>query len=144
MHQLEIVHKPNPAKHQPPESLRLSIHLDTVSGQFVHVATGKPYPLYIRAKSKPSINSQGQTYSASKLAYWFYKGIYPAAHVNHINGDCFDFRESNLAFLSKRSKPYRVRARGEDGRLLHLGYFETPEEARACLELHRALNPKTL
>jgi hypothetical protein len=26
---------------------------------------------------------------------------------------------------------------------LHLGYFETPEEARAMLELHRMLNPKT-
>jgi hypothetical protein len=142
MHQLEIVHKPNPAKHQPPESIRELICLDEALGQFFHVLTGKPYPLQNRG-SKPSLNCRGDTYSAAKLAYWFTRGIYPASRVTNLDGDRFNFKPDNLGFVSKRAKPYRVRARGADGQLLHLGYFETPEEARAMLELHRMLNPKT-
>lgn len=136
---IETLYKPNPVKHQPPATIRQLLTICPRTGQFIHIPSGNPWPLYTRAKAAPSINVHSQTYSASKLAYWLAFNVYPATHVKPLDGNRLNFRADNLAMKSPQAKPYRVRLRNREGKLIHLGYFDTKEEAQAVREMFKAL-----
>lgn len=110
-----------------------------------------------------TIMVNGHMYKAHRLAWLYVYGVWPAHHIDHINGVKHDNRIANLRDVpmsinaqnlraAKRANPYlgvsyhkahnNWRATIKiNGRYKHLGSFDTPEDARdAYLEAKRKLH----
>lgn len=99
----------------------------------------------------------GSTYRAHRLAWFFAYGSWPSQQIDHINGVRNDNRIANLRDVSPRTNSQnRKRAnannsngllgvskcterggfiaqiRRPDGRMKHIGRFDTPEQAHAA------------
>lgn len=103
-----------------------------------------------------SIGIDGRDYTAHRLAWLYVHGEWPAAYIDHINGDRADNRISNLRDVSQSVNMQNVYApksnnksgfRGVswhkqrskfaarikvDGKYRSLGLFESPEKAAAA------------
>lgn len=99
------------------------------------------------------VRADGRLYYLHRLAFLFVNGRMPPEHVDHINGDVADNRLSNLREVSRQTNMQnRRRARSGNaagligaqfrrdtgrwhskirvgGTYLHLGYFDTPQQA---------------
>ena len=141
--------------------LREQLSYDPVSGDFHWVcadmrgknsrevpAGGKSSKGYWRIKVGP------RYYYAHRLAWLFVNGSWPLGLIDHLNGNKLDNRIDNLrdvrpgVNVQNQRKPSRNNKTGflgicaegvifkacikVDGRTLHLGRFETPEEAHAA------------
>src|SRR5882757_747966 len=102
------------------------------------------------------ISIDGKRYMAHRLAFLYMKGAFPKQQVDHIDGDKSNNSWSNLRHASprenKRNQPklssnksgykgvcsirnkWRSQIRIDDGKLLHLGNFDTPEDASVAYE----------
>jgi len=99
------------------------------------------------------ITISGKAYNAHRLAWLYIYGEFPPRHIDHINRNRTDNRIENLRLAddslnSKNQSIYKnsstgyhgVTAHGKrwrariniDGKKLHLGVFDTIEEAAAC------------
>lgn len=110
-----------------------------------------------------SIKIDGRIYGAHRLAWFWVHGVWPAKKIDHINGDRADNRICNLRDVptstncqnQRRAQshnktgflgvsPDRGRFRAAiwlDGKNLHLGMFDTPEQAHdAYLNAKRRLH----
>jgi hypothetical protein len=108
------------------------------------------------------INVRGKLYLAHRLAWFITHGEWPAQDTDHINGDKQDNRIANLRLASRSENmantgPKQNSASGikgvwlfkrtgkwaagyrKDGRMVHVGYFDTVQEAE---QAHRAAYEK--
>lgn len=115
------------------------------------VSTGK--------KSYWVIQIDGKKYKRGRLVFFFINGYWPNPCIDHINGDSTDDRPSNLrqATIMENSWNHRKRARriqlpigvrnlasgkfqariGYCGKQIHLGAFQSPDEASAAYQSKR-------
>lgn len=109
----------------------------------------------------------GSSYLAHRLAWLYMTGAWPAGDVDHKNGQRSDNRFDNLRDVSKsvnlqnrqsapsnslsgllgvsrsaaRKERWTARIQGLNGRPIHLGSFDTPQEAHhAYLEMKRSMH----
>ena len=98
------------------------------------------------------VSIRGGIYKIHRVVWLWMTGVKPDRHIDHINGDPHDNRWSNLRLATNKENvrnakgrsaasgmkgvhkngPYTRRFRGcimVDGRRIHLGYYDTPEEA---------------
>ena len=99
---------------------------------------------------------------AHRVAWLYMSGVWPTLDIDHLNGVRHDNRISNLRVVSRAVNLQNVRGRGArsgftgvgrvgrkfaariciDYRNIHLGYFETAEEAHATyLSKKREIHP---
>jgi hypothetical protein len=99
------------------------------------------------------IKIDGETYKAHRLAWLLIYGSPPDGDVDHINGCTSDNRAANLRAATPKQNQENVRRRKDNssgyrgvsfnkrvgafiarvqhyGKRIHLGYFESPEDAR--------------
>jgi len=103
-----------------------------------------------------SISVDGIRYSAHRLAWLHVHGEHPAGEIDHVNGDRSDDRIANLRPCSRRENAWNTRGRSASGfkgvyraenctpkwhakisvkgETLHLGSFDTKEEAAAAYD----------
>lgn len=110
---------------------------------------------YIKDDGYVSISLGGADYKAHRLAFLIENGEWPPEFIDHVNGGHSDNRGQNLrpstnsqnqmnrgvpannksgfkgVSWHKRSKKWRAALR-YNGRQIHLGHFDTPEEAHAA------------
>lgn len=124
---------------------------DPLTGKFFRFSTGDRAGGSDYTKGYRRIMYQGKRYKEHVLAWYFYYGTWPKHQIDHINGIKDDNRISNLRDVSQSKNLYNkqkahknsttgflgVSKSGEKfvarlrvgPRLVHLGTFNTPEEA---------------
>jgi hypothetical protein len=130
---------------------------ETVKNQCKGTVAGQITPQgYVR------LNIQGKKVLAHRLAWAYVYGAFPVGHLDHIDRNKANNRIDNLrevsvkenaqnrnnlkgAYWHKASKLYCSRIQ-KDGKVTHLGYFKTEEEAYAAYlkakqELHTFYTP---
>lgn len=111
----------------------------------------------VYANGRRYITIRRRRYFASRLAWLYVTGAWPAAQIDHRNLDRLDNSLGNLReagrqgnsanrcalsnnllgvkgvteVKAQKARPFRSRIR-VNNRLIHLGYFATPEEANAA------------
>lgn len=142
------------------EQLRQALHYDPLSGEFTWLVsrTGR-VPVGSTAgtrnhRGRIFISLGRRTYQASRLAWLYVHGEWPPNLIDHINGNTSDNRIANLrpATFAQNAQNRRRQATTRngfkgvnltpsgkwraqikvDGRSLHLGVFDTAEEAGAA------------
>jgi len=104
----------------------------------------------------------GKQYTAHRLAWLYVNGEFPKGEIDHANGDKADNRMANLRLASRGQNAANTRLRCDNsiglkgvfknkkrwsaqiqsnGRVFHLGTFDSPEEAhsaycKAAAEIH--------
>lgn len=142
------------------ERLREVVHYDPETGEFTNkvkranAQVGKKLG-GVNAKGYIVIGIDDGIYLAHRLAWLHTQGAWPA-QIDHINGIKTDNRLANLRNVSytennqnirkaragsksgvqgvssqKNTKRWRVKLQVE-GKQIHIGYFDTPEQARAA------------
>ena len=144
------------------DRLRDVLHYDPPSGVFTWlVATSSRAKVGDAAGSLNISNGyvyiqiDGHRYLAHRLAWFYMTGSWPTAEIDHVNGFPIDNRWTNLREATsaqnqanRRTNKYNTsgfkgviwdkhRQRwcariGKDGRLIFLGYFDTPAAAHAA------------
>ena len=141
------------------EELRKQLDYDPATGVFTwRVANSRTVQIGDVAGSYEGhgykrVYIQNREYKAHRLAWLHVHGTWPRAHIDHINGVRDDNRITNLREATysennrnrKRRCDTRVAAKGVDlrhgrfraqikaqGKNIHLGYYDTEEEAHAA------------
>ena len=156
--------------------LKSILRYDSETGEFAWVRKiphSKPglKPGGVCAQGYWRIKINKKTYKAHRLAWLYVHGEFPKEFIDHINGIKVDNRICNLRMASNaenqmnRAKPAYTNNSGflgvnlnkdvnkfaariqVEGKRLHLGYFDTPEEASCAymakkLELTKFFNPQ--
>ena len=97
---------------------------------------------HIRRNGRRYIAWKRKNYPCSHLAYMWMRGEWPPHYVAHKNGNQDDDRWRNLtlikpksryngAYLQKWGREWQAKVT-IDGRGVHLGFFDTPEDAYAA------------
>lgn len=126
--------------------LKELLHYDPLSGLFTRLHSGKTYPR--RPGRYHILYIDGRCYQAHRVAFLYMTGAWPLQCVDHINGEPSDNSWSNLRDVSLTENNRNRRflfAKGKLGarkvgkrwkavfyvnrRSIHLGMFETQEEA---------------
>lgn len=107
-------------------AIKASMSYDPASGRFSMAGVLMPVAAsYIVA---------GKRRTASKLAWLFGHGEWPAGTVTHINGDPSDYRLANLSVGARHKAQVRI------GKTVkHLGYYPTVEARNEAIAQYRAL-----
>ena len=140
------------------EELREQLDYDPETGVFTRrVSNNRAYKIGDVAGSYDAdgyrtIKIQQRSYKAHRLAWMYVYGVWPLAQIDHINGARDDNRIANLREATcsennRNSKKYLNKryAKGVDvnhgrfrariwvrGKRIHLGYYNTEEEAHAA------------
>lgn len=144
--------------------LRLLLDYDPSTGVFTHRRNIGKRCGNFAPDGRMRIFVAGRSYKAHRLAWLYVHGCWPTGCVDHINRNPADNRIANLRDVSKAENTQNVVAARQNnrvgllgvrkawrrfaarikvaGREIHLGYFDTPEEAHAAyLEAKRDLHP---
>lgn len=149
------------------DELTALLDYEPESGRFIwKVRSGKASPGKIAGTAHScgywQINVGGKVQLAHRLAWFMSYGEWPASDIDHINGDKRDNRIANLRLASRsenmaNTPPPKNNTSGykgvwlfrrtgrwmagyrKDGKSVHLGYFDTAEEA---VEAHRTAYAK--
>lgn len=148
--------------------LREMLHYDPSTGHFTRLKAASYGKAGERAgfmrNGYEMVSLDAREYRAHRLAWFYTFGVWPAKHLDHINGVTTDNRIANLrevtdaqnhqnidgprrtnktGFLGVVAHKDRFRARIQvDGRVRYLGIHDTPEQAHAAyLEAKRKLHP---
>lgn len=150
--------------------LRELFHYGPFTGAFTRLqsrgsAAAGPVRGIVHPQGYLRFNVDGKIYFAHRLAWLYVHGVWPAGHVDHINGDPADNRIINLREVTRSmNQQNQRRARADsstgflgvrnyrggrfkadiwtDGKTKHLGVFDTAEEAhQAYLQAKRELHP---
>ncbi len=141
------------------EHLRKVVHYDTETGIFTRLISSGGQAAgskagWIDGEGYRKLRVLGNEYRASRLAFFYVTGKWPKNHIDHKNLARPDNRWTNLreatwsqnnhhsiqepgasgfrgATYHAPSKQWRARIQVQ-GRRLHLGLFDTPEEAHAA------------
>lgn len=143
------------------QELRVALHYDPATGIFEgpHRRTGKIGPIGSVNPTRPigyvAISIRSRSYLAHRLAWLYVHGEWPAAHLDHINGNPADNRIANLrectarenlanarlvntrssvrrgGCYDQRTRKYRAYVR-VNNKHHELGYFVTAEDAVAA------------
>ena len=152
------------AKTFPIDELRLLVSYDPATGNFVwlkdlanNVKAGTPAFSKRSARGYPVASIQGKNYLAHRVAWALHFGEWPEGDIDHINGNRQDNRVDNLRVVSnaencKNKRPRKTKKSGLpfgvyagrggrfkaqiccSGKNVHLGTFNTPEDAAAAYE----------
>lgn len=140
------------------QRLRDLLHYDPETGIFTHRCVAgprNPGDLAGHAwKGYWRVGVDYRTYTAHRLAWLYVTGNWPAAVIDHINGDGRDNRFCNLRDVSRQTNSENRRAAkakagllgahfvahaklwrsmiATSGKRMHLGYFSTAEEAHSA------------
>lgn len=134
---------------------RSRLAYDPATGVFTHVETRGRAKAGERAdfsngKRYRQVAIDRVCYSAHRMAWLLTHGVWPNGQIDHINGDIFDNRLANLRDANASQNTFNRRnlrrpaelrgiqpvgnrwsARiGKDNKYIHIGYYDTPEEAR--------------
>lgn len=151
-----------------PARIREYLNYDPVTGLLTHVK--RPGRLR-RGEPATKVDSHGylkvtidkRSYKAHRVVWAHVHGEWPAAEIDHINGDRADNRLVNLRLavhsengqnrrkasnnrsgitgVSRKGKRWRAQI-GAAGKKVHLGVFDSPEEAAAAYaDAKRELHP---
>lgn len=144
------------------QRLRELLHYEPTTGIFTRVVPSRMRPDtagLVRSGGNHlgyrQINVDGRQYQSHRVAWLYMTGSWPAAQIDHINGDGKDNRWLNLRDVEPRlNTQNQRRARADNGtgllgvypnhkrfmakistpekRNMYLGTFDTPEEAHAA------------
>lgn len=146
--------------------LQARFHYDPDTGTFTRRSDGRVMGVKAGNYGRIQIDLGDQMRYASRLAWLYVHGEWPANQVDHINGDHTDNRIANLRVLSNaencqnknrarkdnrsgllgvsweaRNQKWRARIM-VNGRSVALGYHDTPEQAHAAyLKAKSSLHP---
>jgi hypothetical protein len=76
----------------------------------------------------------GKKISTARIAWYLGHHEWPTGAVIHINGDCTDYRLSNLAINRRIKAQIRV-----GDKIKHLGYFPTVEAKNEAIAQYRVM-----
>jgi len=94
-----------------------------------------------------SYNKKGQILKAHRFGWYMFYGKLPQNEIDHINGDRKDNRITNLRDVTHQQNNFNKKAKGyyfhkhakkfsadirKDGKNIHLGYFDTEQQAHAA------------
>lgn len=150
------------------ERLRQLLEYDAITGEFVARFTRGSLRRgdvagTVRSDKHIGMVIEGRRILAHRLAWFYVYGVWPTAHIDHINGDPSDNRIANLRDVThatnqqNRRRPAKHNSSGYlgvtphqgkyvaglsvDGRRRYLGIFHDPIEAhQAYLEAKRQLH----
>ncbi len=138
------------------ERLRECLHYDSKTGTFTRLADGAPVGTS-RTDRYVQISVDGRQYLAHRLAWLYIHGVWPSSSMDHRNLNRSDNAIANLreATQSQNSANTHLRRHSSTGikgvvfnppsrrpramimknrRAIHLGYFDTVEEAKAAYD----------
>lgn len=153
------------------ERLKCLLNYDELTGMFTwKICKSKSTPAGTTAGCKEKrghvkIMIDGKNYKAHRLAWLYIYGHFPDSGIDHINEDPNDNRIVNLRIATSKENSQNITSPRSDnksgyrgvyyaernkwrasirinGKLKHLGYFDTPEKAyEAYLDAKRKYHP---
>lgn len=138
------------------EQLRVLFDYNTETGVIRHKTKGRICTSKAKRGYLQMYVPKGGVCAAHRVIWFWMTGAWPTHHIDHINGDPTDNRWTNLREATNQQNHFNVRRRMKrdrpigvhrnpstrkhraritfNGKPIHLGYFDTIEEARAAYE----------